>query len=38
MEDNFTTTCSIEIDSTYNAEQCYVLTYIYDYESVCGAT
>ena len=33
VQESFTTTCSIEIDSTYNAEQCYVLTYIYDYES-----
>ena len=33
VEDSFTTTCSIDIDSTYNADQCYVLTYIYDYES-----
>lgn len=33
MEDVFTTTSSIEIDSTYNANQCYVLTYIYNYEN-----
>ena len=33
VQESFTTTCSIEIDSTYNADQCYVLTYIYDYES-----
>lgn len=32
VEDSFTSTCSIEIDSTYNADQCYVLTYIYNYE------
>ena len=31
VDDTFTSTCSIEIDSTYNADQCYVLTYIYDY-------
>ena len=31
--DTFTTNCSIEIDSTYNADQCYVLTYIYDYNN-----
>ena len=28
--DASTKTCSIELDSTYNADQCYVLTYIYD--------
>ena len=33
VDDSFTSTCSIEIDSTYNADQCYVLTYIYDYEN-----
>ena len=32
VQDEFTSTCSIEIDSTYNADQCYVLTYIYNYE------
>lgn len=30
VQESFTATCSIEIDSTYNADQCYVLTYIYD--------
>lgn len=29
-DDSFDTTCSIELDSTYNADQCYILTYIYD--------
>ena len=29
--DSFTTTNSIEIDSTYNADQCYILTYLYNY-------
>lgn len=31
--DSFTTTQSMVLDSTYNADQCYILTYIYDYES-----
>ena len=31
IEDSFATNCSIVLDSTYNAEQCYILTYIYDY-------
>ena len=30
VEDSFTKTCSIELDSTFNADQCYILTYIYD--------
>ena len=29
-QDSFVKTCSIELDSTYNADQCYILTYIYD--------
>ena len=32
IEDSFAANCSIVLDSTYNAEQCYILTYIYDYE------
>lgn len=32
VEDNFTTTCSMVLDSIYNADQCYILTYIYDHE------
>ena len=28
--DSFTKTCSIELDSNYNADQCYILTYLYD--------
>lgn len=31
IEDSFAANCSIVLDSTYNAEQCYILTYIYDY-------
>ena len=30
VEDSFTTTCGVEMDATYNADQCYVMTYIYD--------
>ena len=30
VDDSFTTTCGIELDTTFNADQCYVLTYIYD--------
>ena len=30
VDDSFVKNCSMEIDSTYNADQCYVLTYIYD--------
>ena len=30
IDDSFVTSCSIELDSTYNADQCYILTYIYD--------
>ena len=33
VNDAFTTTCSMELDPAYNADQCYVLTYIYDYVS-----
>ena len=32
-EDDFTENCSIVLDSTYNADQCYIMTYIYDYEN-----
>lgn len=32
VEDSFTTTCSMELDSTFNANQCYILTYIYDHQ------
>ena len=31
--DYFTSTYSMVLDSTYNADQCYILTYIYDYET-----
>ena len=31
VEDSFETTCSMVLDSTYNADQCYILTYIYDH-------
>lgn len=31
--DTFTTTHSMVLDSTYNADQCYIMTYIYDYET-----
>lgn len=31
VEDAFVTTCSTVLDSTYNADQCYILTYLYDY-------
>ena len=30
VNDSFSKTYSIELDSTYNADQCYILTYIYD--------
>ena len=30
IDDTFNLNCSIDIDDTYNADQCYVLTYIYD--------
>lgn len=30
VEDSFITNNSIKIDSTYNADQCYILAYIYD--------
>ena len=30
IDDSFVTSCCIELDSTYNADQCYILTYIYD--------
>ena len=32
-DDSFVVTNSMELDTTYNADQCYILTYIYDYES-----
>ena len=32
-DDAFVTTASMVLDSTYNADQCYILTYIYDYET-----
>ena len=32
-DDTFVTNASMVLDSTYNADQCYILTYIYDYES-----
>jgi len=31
--DYFTSTCNMVLDSTYNADQCYIMTYIYDYET-----
>lgn len=31
--DSFTSTCNMVLDSTYNADQCYIMTYIYDYET-----
>jgi hypothetical protein len=33
FDDSFVVTNSMELDTTYNADQCYILTYIYDYES-----
>lgn len=33
VDDTFTTTCSEVLDEAYNVDQCYILTYIYDYES-----
>ena len=30
LGDSFTKTCSMELDSTYNADQCYILTYLYE--------
>lgn len=32
VDDEFVTNSSMVLDSTYNADQCYVLTYIYDYQ------
>ena len=32
VNDDFITTCAMVLDSTYNADQCYILTYIYDYQ------
>ena len=32
VEDNFVTSHSMVLDSTYNADQCYILTYIYDHQ------
>jgi hypothetical protein len=31
--DYFTSTYSMELDSTYNADHCYIMTYIYDNET-----
>ena len=31
--DEFTLNCAMTLDETYNADQCYILTYIYDYDS-----
>ena len=33
VNDAFTMTRDITVDPAYNADQCYVITYIYDYES-----
>lgn len=33
VDDSFVVNCSIELDSTYNADQCYILTYIYNKEN-----
>lgn len=33
VNDAFTTSCTKELDPAFNADQCYVLTYIYDFES-----
>ena len=30
IDDSFVKTCSMVLDSTYNVDQCYILTYIYD--------
>lgn len=30
IEDSFVTNCSMVLDSTYNADQCYIMTYVYD--------
>lgn len=32
VDDSFAKTCSMELDSTYNADQCYIMTYIYDHQ------
>ena len=32
VDDSFATTCSMELDSTFNADQCYIMTYIYDHQ------
>ena len=32
VEDTFAATCSMELDSTYNADQCYILTYLYNHQ------
>lgn len=31
-EDTFAKTCSMELDTTYNVDQCFILTYIYDHQ------
>ena len=33
VEDSFVTTNNMVLDSTFNADQCYILTYLYDYET-----
>lgn len=32
LDDSFSSTYSIELDSAFNADQCYILTYIYNYQ------
>lgn len=31
FNDDFVTTCTMTLDSTYNVDQCYIMTYIYNY-------
>ena len=33
VNDEFTSTFSMAIDSAYNVDQCYIMTYLYDYET-----
>lgn len=33
FDDSFVTNSTMVLDSTYNADQCYILTYIYDYQN-----
>ena len=33
IDDIFVKTCSMVLDSTYNADQCYIMTYIYDHDN-----